>query len=50
VLYIAVSIVGWLVPIILLCVTFFATALLGGAVVSVLDGLVNPEAPQTSKS
>ncbi len=43
-LFIATSIIGWLVPVILLFVSVAASAIFVGATVSVLDGLVNPQA------
>ena len=44
VLYVATSIIGWFVPIVLMVVSFFASVIMVGAVVSVLDGLMNPQA------
>lgn len=42
--FIATSIIGWLVPVILLFVSLAATVIFVGATVSVLDGLLNPQA------
>lgn len=43
-LFIATSIIGWFVPLILLFVSLMASTIFVGAAISVLDGLMNPQA------
>ncbi|MBU6427796.1 MAG: hypothetical protein KGR26_02175 [Cyanobacteria bacterium REEB65] len=43
-LFIATAILGWLVPCILLFVSLMASTIFVGAAISVLDGLMNPQA------